>query len=183
MRPILLACRTCLETTGSRVVWYSLSAACKFSAPFLARHLPKTAASNIDMFMLLRPWGVVGWAASPSNTTLSQKICSKGSVSNIKFKKGSFVSWMTHELREPKPSLLLDASSESSHCSLSWLLSFSEYILINISALVDSTKKSQSKRNLPLWFHISIFFFFLNGSIMGQDQKLTSCYVMGWTAC
>ena len=99
MRPILLARRTCLETTGSRVVWYSLRADCKFSAPLFARHLPKTAASNIDMFMLLRPWGVVGWAASPSNTTLSQKICSKGSVSNIKFKKGSFVSWMTHELR------------------------------------------------------------------------------------
>lgn len=88
-------CRTCFEVTGSLIDWYSSRAESKFSRPHFSRHFPKTIASNIDMFVLLRPWGVVGWAASPINTTLFQKIWFKGSQSYIAFMKGSFVSFMT----------------------------------------------------------------------------------------
>lgn len=90
--PIYLECRTCFELTGSRMDWYSARADCKFSSPHFSRHLPKTAASNIDIFVLLKPWGVVGWAASPTSTTLSQNICSNGFLSYMTLMKGSFVS-------------------------------------------------------------------------------------------
>ena len=61
MQTIFLACRTCFETTGSWMDWYSLRADCIFSGPLFARHLPKTTASKTDTFVLHTAWGVVGW--------------------------------------------------------------------------------------------------------------------------
>lgn len=95
IRPSCRECRTCFEVTGSRTVWYSSRAESKPSTPHFSSLFPKTIASSIDMFVLLRPWGVVGWAASPINTTLLQNICLRGSQSYIAFMKGSFVSLMT----------------------------------------------------------------------------------------
>jgi len=44
---------------------------------------------------LLRPWGVVGWAASPSKATLPQTNWSRGSLSKIALMKGDSVACTT----------------------------------------------------------------------------------------
>ena len=45
---------------------------------------------------LLRPWGVVGWAASPRRATLPHTNCSNGSLSKIALMKGDLVACMPH---------------------------------------------------------------------------------------